>query len=168
MRNILTKLVGCSALALSLTVQAADPKIKVLLVTGDDVAPSHNWREMAQTTRDVLVDSGKFEVKVSEDAAILESKAALDRYDVVFMSLYNAKTPTLTDTAKENLVNFVKNGKGFTLSHLSSASFKEWPEFKALCGTQLGHGQIRPRSSQRFQSPDQRYRKSHHQGLERF
>lgn len=145
----LTKIVGLGVLALSVAAQAADAKkIKVLLVTGDDVAPSHNWREMAGATREVLDKSGKFDVKVCEDAAILESKKALDRYDVIFLSYFNAKTPTLGDNAKENLLNFVKEGKGFALSHLSSASFKEWPEFKALCGRnwvmgKSGHG---PRS----------------------
>jgi type 1 glutamine amidotransferase len=145
----LSKVVGLGVLALSVVAQAADAKkIKVLLVTGDDVAPAHNWREMADATREVLDKSGKFDVKVCEDAAILESKKALDRYDVVFLSLYNAKTPTLSDGAKENLLSFVKEGKGFTVSHLSSASFKEWPEFKSLCGRnwvmgKSGHG---PRS----------------------
>jgi hypothetical protein len=62
--------------------------------------------------------------------------------------MYNAKTPTLSDTGKENLINFVKGGKGFVVSHLSSASFKEWPEFRKLCGRiwvmgTSGHG---PRS----------------------
>jgi type 1 glutamine amidotransferase len=48
--------------------------------------------------------------------------------------VYNARTPTLSDKGKENLLNFVKGGKGFVVTHLSSASFKEWPEFRALCG----------------------------------
>lgn len=147
--NTWVKLAGMGVLAFSVAAQAADAKkIKVLLITGDDVAPAHNWREMADATREVLDKSGKFEVKVCEDAAILESKKALDRYDVVFLSLYNAKTPTLADGAKENLLNYVKDGKGFAISHLSSASFKEWPEFKSLCGRnwvmgKSGHG---PRS----------------------
>jgi type 1 glutamine amidotransferase len=42
----------------------------------------------------------------------------------------------------------VKDGKGFVISHLSSASFKEWDEFPKLCGRywvmgKSGHG---PRS----------------------
>ena len=128
-------------------VQAADApaKIKVLLVTGDDVAPFHNWREMATATRDLLVASGKFEVNVCEDSGILESNSSLQRYDLVFLTLYNAKTPTLSPTAKQNLENFVNNGKGFTVSHLASASFKEWDGFKKLCGrywvmNTSGHG----------------------------
>lgn len=114
--------------------QAADaPKIKVLLITGDDVGV-HKWQEMSQATKDVLVDSGKFDVKVSEDAGILDSASSLKRYDLIFLTSFNASTPTISDAAKENLINFVKGGKGFAVSHLASASYKEWDEFKNLCG----------------------------------
>jgi type 1 glutamine amidotransferase len=126
---------------------SAQTKIQVLLLTGDDVAPAHNWREMAEATREVLVNSGKFEVRVSEDPSILES-SGLSSYDLVFITLYNSKLPTPSEKAKENLVNFVKGGKGFAVSHLASASFKDWPEFRNLCGRYWvmgtsGHG---PRS----------------------
>ncbi len=123
-------------------------KIKVLLVTGDDVEPAHNWREVSQAIRDTLAATGKFDVRVCEDAGVLDSAATLGRYDLVFLHLYNAKTPTLSAGAKENLAKFVKDGKGLAVSHLSSASFKEWDEFKKLCGRywvmgKSGHG---PRS----------------------
>jgi type 1 glutamine amidotransferase len=126
----------------------ASAKIKVLLLTGDDVTPAHNWKETTAATREVLEASGRFDVKVSEDTRVLESAASLGRYDLVLLNLYNAKTPTLTDQAKENLLNFVKGGKGLTVTHLASASFKEWPEFRKLCGRnwvmgKSGHG---PRS----------------------
>jgi len=133
--------------ALSFTFTAAAEPIKVLLVTGDDVAPAHNWHEVSQAIRSTLLEGGKFDVRVCEDAGVLDS-ANLNRYDVVFLHLYNAKTPTLSAAAKANLVNFVKGGKGLVISHLSSASFKEWDEFHAMCGRywvmgKSGHG---PRS----------------------
>lgn len=145
-----TLLLAASALlVLSDTARAADAKkINVLLVTGDDVMPAHNWPEVSQAIRETLATTGKFEVRVSEDAGILDSAKSLARYDVVFLHMYNAKTPTLSEQARENLVNFVKGGKGFVASHLSSASFKDWPEFQKLCGRYWvmgtsGHG---PRS----------------------
>lgn len=126
-------LVG-AALMVASVAQAADaPKIKVLLITGDDVGV-HKWQEMSQATKDVLVASGKFDVKVCEDAGILDSASSLKRYDLVFLTSYNASTPTISDAAKENLIAFVKSGKGFAVSHLASASYKEWDEFKNLCG----------------------------------
>jgi uncharacterized protein len=143
-------LVGAGLLSFSVATQAAEPpkKIKVLLLTGDDVMPAHNWRETTAATRDLLVASGKFDVVVCEDPGILEANASLQRYDLVFLNLYNAKTPTLSPAAKENLLAFVQNGKGFAVAHLASASFKEWGDFKALCGRYWvmgtsGHG---PRS----------------------
>lgn len=131
------------------TGHAADaPRLKVLLITGDDVMPAHDWPSVTQATRKILTDSGRFEVKVCEEAGILESAETLKRYDVVYFALFNAKTPTITDEAKENLLNYVKGGKGFVVAHLASASFKEWPEFGKLCGRYWvmgtsGHG---PRS----------------------
>jgi type 1 glutamine amidotransferase len=134
-------------LASTLSCNAAERpgKIKVLLVTGDDVQPAHNWREVSQALRETLLSSGKFEVRVCEDAGVLDSAATLGRYDLVLLHMYNAKTPTLSTGAKENLARFVKDGKGLVISHLSSASFKEWAEFPKLCGRcwvmgKSGHG----------------------------
>ncbi len=139
-----------ATLASALPGGAAEPasKIKVLLVTGDDVEPAHNWREVSQALRETLVACGKFDVRVCEDAGLLDSAASLGRYDLVFLHLYNAKTPTLSADAKANLAKFVSDGKGMVISHLSSASFKEWEEFPKLCGRywvmgKSGHG---PRS----------------------
>jgi type 1 glutamine amidotransferase len=107
--------------------------IKVLLITGDDVS-AHNWREMSETTREVLVGSGKFDVKVSEDPLILESAAALKNYDAIVFTIYAAKLGDLPAPARENLLNYVKGGKGFFVQHLASASFPKWEEFGKLCG----------------------------------
>jgi uncharacterized protein len=139
------------ALALAAASQGAAPqgpaKIKVLLITGDDVA-SHNWREQSEATRKDLVDSGRFDVKVCEDPLILESASALRAYDVIVFTIYTAKTPAISAQAQENLLNFVKQGKGFCVQHLATASFDKWKEFGKLCGRYWvmrtsGHG---PRS----------------------
>jgi hypothetical protein len=143
----LTGLTLLAALALPCPVPAADiaDKIRVLLVTGDDVTPPHNWAEVSQAIKETLVSAGRFEVRVCEDAGVLDSAPSLARYDLIFLHLYNAKTPTLSDAAKANLLQFVHGGKGLAVSHLSSASFKEWAEFRKLCGRywvmgQSGHG----------------------------
>lgn len=141
--------VGLSLLVAAPWSPAADAKkISVLLITGDDVG-AHKWREVSEATRETLVKSGRFDVKVCEDTGILEAPKSLQRYDVIYLSMYNATTPTLTDAAKENLLSYVKGGKGFVVTHLSSASYKEWDEFARLCGRhwimgKSGHG---PRST---------------------
>jgi uncharacterized protein len=136
-----------AALVLRPSCDAAETtnKIRVLLVTGDDVTPVHNWAEVSQAIKDTLISAGRFEVRLCEDAGVLDSATSLAQYDLVFLHLYNAKTPTLSDTAKANLVQFVKGGKGLAVSHLSSASFKEWEEFQKMCGRywvmgKSGHG----------------------------
>jgi type 1 glutamine amidotransferase len=121
--------------------------IKVLLITGDDVS-AHPWREISETTREILVGSGKFDVKVSEDPLILESEAALNNYDVIVFTIYAQKLGDLPAQAKENLLDYVKSGKGFFVQHLATASFPKWEEFGKLCGRKWvmgtsGHG---PRS----------------------
>jgi hypothetical protein len=150
MRLSLVSLIGLVLLSLAPPSPAAatPKKINVLLVTGDDVGV-HPWYEVSQAIRETLLAAGKFDVKVCEDPGVLDSAATLKRYDVIFLHLYNAKLPTLSDTSKQNLLDFVKGGKGFCVSHLSSASFKEWTEFQKLCGHywvmgKSGHG---PRST---------------------
>lgn len=149
MRTWKTSLVPlCLALACAATSQAADP-IRVLLIAGDDVAPFHDWRDISESTREVLVESGKFDVRICETPAILESSAALEAADAIVLTMFNKSLPTISDQAKENLTGFVEGGKGFYVQHLASASFKEWDEFGKLCGRTWvmgtsGHG---PRSN---------------------
>ena len=131
------------------TAEAAEKPapIKALLITGDDV-DVHPWREMSETTREILVKSGRFDVKVCEDPHILESETALKAYDVIVFTIFSRRVKMLPGQAQENLLNFVKGGKGFFVQHLASASFPKWEEFGKLCGRYWvmgtsGHG---PRS----------------------
>ncbi|MBN1507372.1 MAG: ThuA domain-containing protein [Sedimentisphaerales bacterium] len=118
--------------------------VKVLLITGDDVS-AHPWREMSETTREILVGSGKFDVKVCEDPLILESATALKNYDVIVFTIYAQRLGELPGQAQENLLSYVKGGKGFFVQHLATASFPKWEEFGKLCGRRWvmrvsGHG----------------------------
>lgn len=142
-------IVGIVAFGFYDTAGAAEKpqQIKVLLITGDDVNV-HPWREMSETTREILVKTGKFDVKVCEDPYILESETALKAYDVIVFTIFSRRVQMLPEQAQENLLNFVKGGKGFFVQHLASASFPKWDEFGKLCGRKWvmgtsGHG---PRS----------------------
>ncbi len=142
---VLAALLAVACLAVCGTAAQGKGKINVLLIGGDDVTPYHDPHEISEKTREALLASGRFNVTVCEDAFILESEKALDRYDVIALTMYNAHRPTLSDEAKENLLGFVKGGKGFYVQHLASACFKEWDEFGKLCGRhwvmgKSGHG----------------------------
>lgn len=139
-------LVGIVAAGFCVAADAArgPAKIKVLLITGDDVG-AHNWREMSETTREILVKSKKFDVKVCEDPLILESATALKGYDVIAFLIYTRRMPMPPEQAQKNLMDFVKGGKGFYVQHLASSSFAKWEEFGKMCGRhwvmgKSGHG----------------------------
>ena len=117
-----------------------------MLITGDDVGV-HDWLKTSAAIREILLGTGKFSVEVSGDLVPLESAEGLKAYDVVVLNRYNRKAP-LSDAAKQNLLDFVRGGKGFYVQHLASASFPKWEEFGKLCGRywvmgKSGHG---PRS----------------------
>jgi len=107
-------------------------KIKVLIITGDDV-DVHPWKETTAAVRKILEDSGRFDVQVSEDLKPLESTSALGAYDVLILNRYNRTAP-LSDAGKKILLDFVRGGKGIFVQHLASASFPKWKEFGKLCG----------------------------------
>ena len=143
------KVMALAAMVAMVFCMGAEPAkptpIKVLLITGDDVS-AHPWREMSETTREILVNTGKFDVKICEDPLILESATALKAYDVIVFTLFNFRSvPMITPKAQESLLEFVKQGKGFFVQHLASASFAKWEEFGKLCGRKWvmgtsGHG----------------------------
>lgn len=135
-----------SLLALASAVPAADApaKIKLLLITGDDVG-AHKWKEMSDAELEVLNASGKFDVKVVENMDVLEKKDELAGYAAIVFMLYNNKKVKISDAAKTNLVEYVKSGKGFVPVHLASASFNDWKEWNEMCGRywvmgKSGHG----------------------------
>ena len=145
MRTFLSGLFGFS-LALNAIAADAGGKVKVLLITGEDVS-AHKWAETTAATREVLDAAGKFDVTVVETLAPLESATELAKYDVIFLNRCH-RSATPGTQAQENLLNFVKGGKGLVVQHLASASFADWPEFRKMVGRywvfkQSGHG---PRS----------------------
>jgi type 1 glutamine amidotransferase len=130
-----TALVCIVALSFCCVTDAAEKpaKIRVLLITGDDV-DVHPWRQISETTREILVKTGKFDVKVCEDPYVLESETALKAYDVIVFTIFSRRVQMLPENARQNLLNFVRDGKGFFVQHLASASFPKWEEFGKLCG----------------------------------
>lgn len=116
------------------TLSAADnTKINTLIISGDDV-DAHPWIKTQAEYRQMLLDSGKFDVRISEDMNILESAKALAKYDLIFFIRANVSGEALSDQAKANLEYFLSNGKGLVINHMASGSFPEWLEFKKMCG----------------------------------
>jgi uncharacterized protein len=69
-------------------------------------------------------------VRIVED---LSSDAVFD-YDVPFLYFKDYKPIARAERIHENLVNFVKQGKGLVVFHLASGTFETWPESGNLAG----------------------------------
>jgi type 1 glutamine amidotransferase len=111
--------------------KATDP-IRVLIVTGYDY-PGHKWRLTTPALRGVLEKDKRFEVRVVEDPAFLESPA-LNDYDVVVLHFMNWERPAPGEGARKNLQAFVQGGKGLFVLHFACGAFDDWPEYRNLTG----------------------------------
>jgi type 1 glutamine amidotransferase len=131
-------ILACAVVGLALGqsgAQAPQPaKLQVLIVTGQNTT-SHDWRSTTPVLRKILEDSGRFEVRVTEEFRGAGADT-LAPYDVVVVNYYESKHPNLRwgDAADNALVNFVRGGKGLVVYHFSLAAFEGWTEYEKMCG----------------------------------
>jgi uncharacterized protein len=109
---------------------AAPPKIAVLIVTGQS---NHNWRGTTPLLRKALEDTGKFEVRVTEEFRGAGPET-LAPYDLVVLNYYDRNLPELRwgDKSDAALLDFIRSGKGVVVYHFSVAAFNGWTEYEKL------------------------------------
>jgi len=124
-------LLGAGSLA---PAQAPSPKLQVLILTGQNTS-SHDWRGTTPVLRKLLEDSGRFEVRVTEEFRG-GSAETLAPYDLVIVSYYDGRKPELRwgERAETALVNYVRGGKGLLVFHFATAAFDGWTEFEKMSG----------------------------------
>lgn len=116
-----------------------EKKIQVLFATGIFCAEHGNGRQINELLRTLLVETGKFEVKICEEFRGI-SDETLEEYDVVLIN-YEGK-PTIVSAAKrfgekteQALYRFVSQGKGVIFYHGTTWVDEKWPEeYKKLMG----------------------------------
>src|SRR5260370_10149699 len=104
-------------------------RIRVLLISGADTF--HNWRRTTPQTRAILESSAKFDVRVVEDVHILESRAALAQYRVIF---FNQQVADSSAEMRSNLKEYLEQGGGLVALHWAVDNFHDWPEFADILG----------------------------------
>ncbi len=104
--------IGAVLLALPLLVAAAPPA-RILVITGQSDMQYHDWRASTAFLKSALENTGRFEIRVTEEARAI-SPAALDRYDAV---LVNYNGPRWGPSAEAALDGFVNAGKGIVTFH---------------------------------------------------
>lgn len=131
-RRLLIALMTFLFSAASLIAQTP-PKIKVLILTGVN---NHNWRATTPVLREILERTGRFDVRVNEEArgCGLETFAP---YDVLLLNYNDYKQtagPWWDDRARQAMLDFVRSGKGLVSYHASNNAFWGWEEFDKLVG----------------------------------
>jgi len=133
MRILVTGVVLLAA-ALPVAAQpaAAAPKIQTLIITGQN---GHDWRAVTPVLRKQLEDTGRFEVRVTEEFRGA-SADTLARYDLVVLNYFDRNLPEWRwgPTAEKALLDFVRGGKGAVVYHFSVAAFNGWEEYEKMCG----------------------------------
>lgn len=119
----------------------AQPKIQTLLITGQN---GHDWRTVSPLLRKALEDTGRFEVRVTEEFRGAGPEM-LAPYDLIVLNYADWRKSGLRwgDRADAAFLDAVRAGKGVVLYHFSLAAFDGWTDYEALCGgnwrTDHGH-----------------------------
>lgn len=146
--NLLSAIVvSVSGLAACRAETAGPGPVRVLVLSGQS---NHDWRTTTPQVVAILRESGRFDVRVTEEPARLAASdfASCD----VLLSNWNAfgLDPAASDwpeEAKQAYLDFVRRGKGHVVVHAGSASFPDWSEYGRLTlatwkAGQTSHGPI--------------------------
>ena len=112
--------------------ETPQPKIQALIITGQN---GHDWRSTTPVIRKILEDTGKFEVRVTEEFRGAGPEA-LSSYDVIVLNYFDKNNPQLRwgERAEQALLDYLKSGKGVVMYHFSAAAFNGWSEYEKLSG----------------------------------
>jgi type 1 glutamine amidotransferase len=130
-RHIVAIAIACALPLCAQTQQgSSQPKLQALIITGQN---GHDWRATTPVLREMLENTGRFEVRVTEEFRG-GGQATLTPYDVVILNYYDKNRPELrwgspSDTA---LLDYVRSGKGLVIYHFSLAAFNGWAEYEKL------------------------------------
>ena len=110
-------------------------RIPVLLVAGSDAF--HDWRGTTPQLRAILEESGRFDVRVVEDAEALAVPTITSRYRTIVL---NGQTARSSARLRANLARYVKHGGGLVAIHWAIDNFRSWPGFTDVLGRSWEEG----------------------------
>ena len=109
---------------------AGQPK-RILYVTLSAGFKHDSIPASIEALKQIAAQSGKLEVVQTEDVSLLNA-AALRDFDAV-MFFTTGELP-ISAAQKRDLLDFVRNGKGFGGVHSATYTFYQWPEYGELVG----------------------------------
>jgi type 1 glutamine amidotransferase len=112
---------------------------KVFLLSGGQ-REHHGYRDQAFYLARTLENTGRFQVTIGEDAAILETPA-IRKYDLLIVAADRRDPESkLTRTQQEAIFEFVRSGHGYVSIHAADNAAADWlPEWKEMLGGVFSH-----------------------------
>ncbi len=129
-RLLLLTGLGASLLSAQGNAPTGPPKLQALIITGQN---GHDWRGTTPILKQTLEDTGRFEVRVTEEFRGAGPET-LAPYDLVIVNYFERNQPGLLwgDRANSALVDYVRSGKGLVLYHFSIAAFNGWTDYEKM------------------------------------
>jgi type 1 glutamine amidotransferase len=112
---------------------------KVLMLSGGQ-RQHHGYRDQALYLSGMLENTGRYQVTISEDAAILETPA-LNKYDLIIVNADRRDDEfKFTPAQQEAIFSFVRSGHGYVSIHGADNAAKDWlPAWKEMLGGIFSH-----------------------------
>lgn len=156
----------------AIPVDPKEQRLQVLIISGQN-SYEHDWTGVNNVLRKQLQDTGRFDVRVTEDFDH-GTLAQLKKYDVVLLnysSRWNyadAQQHLWSPGAFQALYDYVAQGGGLVAYHSSFTWGREIPEYRRLVGAvmQPGFSRRAPQDAFMFEISDREHPIT--QGLRRF
>src|SRR4051812_10660670 len=115
-----------SAWAQKKAAQGVDP-VRILFLTGGQRS-HHGYRDQALYLSKALEDTGRYEVTLNEDAAILETPS-MSKYDLMIVNADRRDDEfKFTESQQNALLDWVKSGHGYISIHGADNAAPDWVE----------------------------------------
>ncbi len=112
---------------------------KVFLLSGGK-RQHHGYRDQALYLSGTLENTGRFEVTIGEDAAILETPS-IRKYDLLIV-MADRRDPefNFSEEQQQAIFDFVRSGHGYISIHGADNAAKDWlPAWKEMLGGVFSH-----------------------------
>jgi type 1 glutamine amidotransferase len=131
-------LFGCAAQP-GLAQKEAPQGAKVFLLSGGR-RQHHGYRDQALYLAGALENTGRFQVTIGEDAAILETPA-IRKYDLIVVTADRRDNEfKFTPGQQEAIFDFVRSGHGYVSIHAANNAANDWlPPWRDMLGGVFSH-----------------------------
>jgi type 1 glutamine amidotransferase len=132
-------MLSCYPAELALAQKEAPGGAKVFLLSGGK-RQHHGYRDQALYLASALENTGRFQVTIGEDAAILETPA-MRKYDLLIVNADRRDDEfKFTRSQQEAIFDLVRSGHGYVSIHAADNAAKDWlPEWREMLGGIFAH-----------------------------